>query len=93
MKHWMHQVKFNISVAPVLMEGIGPPEMVIMRGAIKTSNNTSSGLIILLDDKAASARLLKLTTQLETAIKKEGFSDAWQKAGSAKEMKAALIKT
>jgi basic amino acid/polyamine antiporter, APA family len=91
-KHWMHQVKFNISVAPVLMEGIGPPEMVIMRGAIKTNNKKTNGLIILLDDKASSARLLKLTTQLETAINEEGFPDAWHKAESAKEIKASLIK-
>jgi basic amino acid/polyamine antiporter, APA family len=90
-RHWMHQVKFNISVAPVLLEGIGPPEMVIMKGKIRVNDETTNGLIILLDDKDSPARLLKLTTELESVIKKDGFPDAWNKAESAKEIKEAMI--
>jgi basic amino acid/polyamine antiporter, APA family len=90
-RHWMHQVKFNISVAPVLLEGIGPPEMIIMKGSIRVNDKTTNGLIIILDDKNSSARLLKLTTELEEVIKKDGFPDAWNKAESAKEIKAAVI--
>jgi basic amino acid/polyamine antiporter, APA family len=90
-KHWMHKVKFNISVAPVLLEGINQPEMIIMKGKIKIDEGSSNGLIILLDDRKASARMLKLTTQFEAVIKKEKFHEAWEKAESANEIKKSLL--
>jgi hypothetical protein len=90
-RHWMHEVKFNISVAPVLLEGIGPPEMVIVRGNININDETTNGLIIILDDKDSPARLERLTAQLEKIIKKEKFPGAWENSASAKDIKEALI--
>jgi basic amino acid/polyamine antiporter, APA family len=91
-KHWMHQVKFNVSVAPVLMEGIGVPEIIIMKGRIKINDKAGDGLIILLDDREYSVRLQKMSGDLEKIIKKESFHQAWREADSVKKMKEAFIR-
>jgi hypothetical protein len=91
-KHWMHQVKFNVSVAPVLMEGIGVPEIIIMKGRIKINDKAGDGLIILLDDREYSVRLQKMSGDLEKIIKKESFHQAWREADSVKKMKEPFIR-
>jgi basic amino acid/polyamine antiporter, APA family len=91
-KHWMHQVKFNISVAPVLMKGISMPEMIIMKGRIRINDKISDGLIILMDDREYPARLQKMTAYLEKTIEEEDFHHVWEQADSAKKMKQAFIK-
>ncbi len=90
-KHMLHPVEFNISVAPTLLEGIEQPEMVIIKGDIAINDNHVDGLLILIDDKDSSERLLKLASQLDTSIHREGFAEAWKKAETAKDMKSALL--
>jgi basic amino acid/polyamine antiporter, APA family len=90
-KHWMHTLEINISVAPILLDGIEQPEMIVMKGEIDINKHSSNGLIIIMDDRSASARLLNLTTELEDSIKKEDFPDAWDKADSAHDIKSALL--
>ena len=91
-KHWMHQVKFDVSVAPVLMKGISMPEIIIMKGRISINDQSSDGLIILMDDREYPARLQKMTAYLEKTIKEEDFHHVWEQADSAKKMKQAFIK-
>ena len=90
-EHMLHPVEFNISVAPTLLEGIEQPEMVIIKGDIAINDNHVDGLLILIDDKDSSERLLKLASQLDTSIHREGFAEAWKKAETAKDMKSALL--
>lgn len=91
-KHWMHRVKFDVSVAPVLMKGISMPEIIIMKGRISINDQSSDGLIILMDDREYPARLQKMTAYLEKTIKEEDFHHVWEQADSAKKMKQAFIK-
>lgn len=90
-KHWMHPSAVNILVAPVLLEGIEQPEMIMMRGSMQVDENKSSGLIIMLDDRKSSARLLQMMTELEGSMKKEKFPHAWKNSDSAHDIKIALV--
>ena len=90
-KHWMHTLDMNLSVAPILLEGIEQPEMIVMRGKISIDSHKSNGLIIIMDDRESSARLLNLTTELEDAIRKESFPEDWAKAESAHDMKSSFM--
>ena len=90
-KHLMHPVEENISFAPALLEGIEQPEMIIVKGQISINDHLVKGLVILIDDHDSSGRLVKLSSQLETAIRREGFSRQWQKAESARELKQAFL--
>jgi basic amino acid/polyamine antiporter, APA family len=90
-KHWLYPAEHNILLAPTLLEDIEQPEMIIIRGKIKIDDNSADGLIILLDDKESSGRLLHLTSQLESSIHKEEFHEAWSNAESAEDIKKAMI--
>ena len=90
-KHWVHTLEINVSVAPILLDGIEQPEMIVMKGEIRIDNHKSDGLIIIMDDRNSSDRLLKLTTDLEASIRKEHFPESWGKAESAQDIKTAFL--
>lgn len=90
-RHWKNPVKFNISAAPALLEGIEQPEMIIIRGKIITKNGELGGLIVIVEDPKASDRLLQILTQLEIAINHHDFSEKWENAENAAEIKKTLI--
>lgn len=90
-RHWKNPVKYNISVAPALLQGIEQPEMIIVRGKIKLEDRKIRGLIVVVDDESSSNRLLKLMSQLEIAINHHDFPEAWKNAEGTAEIKQALI--
>lgn len=90
-RHWKSPVRFHISVAPGLLQGIEQPEMVILRGEITTEEEIINGLIVVVDDKHSPHRLLKLITQLETAINHHDFPKAWKQAESTADIKETLF--
>jgi basic amino acid/polyamine antiporter, APA family len=90
--HWKGPNRLNISVAPILLEGIEQPHMVLIRGTIKMAEGEINGLVVIADDTSSANRLLKLTGQLEIAILHEDFPEKWQQASKPSEIKNALLK-
>lgn len=91
MKHWKNPTRFKISVAPILLNGIEQPQMVIIRGKIKLGGDKINGLIVVADDPTYSNRLLKLVGQLEIAILHADFPGKWEKAENAEEIKQSIV--
>lgn len=89
--HWSGAVKFDISLAPVLLEGIKQPEMIILRGDIKLMNKNIKGMIVLVDDENHSDRMVKLMAQLENSMSHSKFSEIWEQADDAEKIKMTLI--
>jgi basic amino acid/polyamine antiporter, APA family len=87
---WLHTSRSNIAVAPVLLKGIEQPEMLIYRGKVKMKGRSVDGLMVILDDKKSTDRLLKLVSQLDTLLDKPEFLKYWDNATSAKEIKKCL---
>lgn len=67
-QHWKNPSHYNISVAPALLHGIEQPEMIIIRGRIKTAQKELDGLIVVVDDEDSSQRLIETLSQLEMVI-------------------------
>jgi basic amino acid/polyamine antiporter, APA family len=89
--HWKSPTNLDISIAPILLEGIEQPHMVIIRGKILMTEGSINGLIVLADDTNSPNRLFKLAGQLETAIFHSGFPKKWKEAKKASEIKASLM--
>ncbi|AHM60120.1 cationic amino acid transporter [Flammeovirgaceae bacterium 311] len=90
LKRWLKPQTSEVAIAPVLLEGIEQPEMVIIRGKITVDGKSLNGLVALVDDEDSSSRLVSLLSQLEAVVFQSGFVKDWKEAENAEELKAAL---
>ena len=88
---WTRPSTTGIAVAPALLPGIEQPEMVLMRvrGGPTVAGDTLRGLIVVVDDETAAARLLDVVGRITSSIELPGFARTWDAAEGPEQLRAA----